>query len=218
MTSVGEGHVPNWTILLIIGSSATGKTTLAGALRQHYGGVSVLHMDDMRLAVEQITISAQHPSIHRFLSDPAIWRDAGAVRDALIATAETLEPAVAIVIANHLDQPEMGPLIIEGDSILPRTANPAYAASLPQLVARALFARVRALCVCEAEETALFAAMQARKRGFAQYTIAEQHGQARGKWLYGEYLRTEAEKYAIPVLPARSYHTTLSRALHLLNT
>jgi len=151
----GEVCVPNWTILLIIGSSATGKTTLAGALRPHYGGVSVLHMDDMRLAIEQITIPAQHPSIHRFLSDPTIWRDAGAVRDALIATAETLEPAIAIVIANHLDQPEMGPLIIEGDSVLPRAANPAYAASLPQLAARALTEKVRALCVYEAEEAVL---------------------------------------------------------------
>ena len=136
--------------------------------------------------------------------------------DALIASAETLEPALAVVVAHHLDQPEMGPVIIEGDSVLPRTANPASAASLPQLAGRSLSGRVRAICVCEADEDALFAAMEARQRGFAQYMREEQWGQAHGKWQYSEWLRAEAVRYDVPTLAARPYDTVVARALRLL--
>jgi len=195
---------PTWTVLLIVGSSGTGKTTLAQALGRHYG-ISVLHGDDLRLAVERTTTPAHHPVLHRFLTDTAIWQRADAVRDALIAVAHALEPAFAVVIENHCDQPEMGPVIIEGDSIPPRLTQVAVAG------------HVRALCLHEADEGALFGAMQVRGRGFAQYTLGEQCVQARGKWLHGEWLRDEATQYDVPVLAARPYGTALARALRVLN-
>jgi len=196
---------PTWTVLLIAGSSGTGKTTLARALGQHYG-VSVLHGDDLRLAVERTTTPVHHPTLHRFLTDTAIWQHADAVRDTLIAVTHTLEPAFAVVIENHRDQPEMGPIIIEGDSIL------------PWLTHTPVVGQVRALCLHEADEDALFDAMQLRGRGFAQYTPQEQRVQARGKWLHGEWLRDEATHYGVPVLAARPYNSALARALRVLNS
>ena len=52
--------LPTWSVLLVGGSSATGKTTATRALAHHYG-VSVLQTDDVRMALQQMTTPAQHP-------------------------------------------------------------------------------------------------------------------------------------------------------------
>lgn len=61
--------------------------------------------------MERVTPPAQHSALHRFLTDAAIRRNAEGVRDGNQSIAHALEPAIAVVIENHLDQPEMGPLI-----------------------------------------------------------------------------------------------------------
>lgn len=207
--------MPDWTILLIGGSSATGKTTLARALAQAYG-VSGLLIDDIRMAIQQIATPAQHPTLHRFLSDHTIWSDADAICDAQIAIAEALEPAIAMVMAHHLVVAGVGPVIIEGDSILPRLVSLTYAATLPQLQGVSLAGRVRGLLLTEPEEIAILAAMHGRGRGFDQHPEIEQQSQAHGSWLYGSWLRAEAERYSTPVLPARPYDTVMTRALEAI--
>jgi hypothetical protein len=55
-----EPNLPEWTVLLIGGSSAVGKTIAAKALAQHFQ-VSLLLVDDIRLALQQVTLPNQQP-------------------------------------------------------------------------------------------------------------------------------------------------------------
>lgn len=214
-----EARLP-WQVVLIGGSSGTGKTILARALARHYGA-HLLHMDDLRLAAEHLIAPAQNPALHCINTDPAVWASGEAFRDALVATYEAFEPAVAVVIANHIAQRgEFDPTIIEGDGILPRLGNSQYTAHSPHIApisAADLAANVRTLVLHEPEEAGISAAMHARGRGFALRPPAEQRVQVRGSWLYGEWLRAEAERYGVPVLSSRPHDTQFARALALLD-
>ncbi len=211
---------PPWQVLLIGGSSGTGKTTLARSLARHYG-VPWLALDDVRLAIQHTTTPAQHPILHRFLTDQAPYETAKAYRDALIAVAEAMAPAVAVVIANHLSQHrEFDPCIIEGDGIVPWLAVPERAVQSPHIapVTAAIHtAHVRTFFVHEPDEEGIYRAMAARGRGFDQHDTNQQRPVVRGSWLYGEWLRAEAERYGLPVLSSRPYETSLTRALALLD-
>jgi 2-phosphoglycerate kinase len=50
-------------VLLLGGASGVGKTVLAHKLARHYG-VSLLLVDDVRLAIQQVTTPEQHPALH----------------------------------------------------------------------------------------------------------------------------------------------------------
>lgn len=217
--AAGETRPP-WQVLLIGGSSGTGKTTLARALARHYG-VPWLAVDDLRLAIQHVTTPAQHPVLHRFFTDEALYEDADAYRDALIAVAEAMAPAVAVVIANHLSQHrEFDPCIIEGDGIVPWLAVPERAAHSPHLapVTAAMHAaQVRAFFVHELDEEGIRGAITGRTRGADIGFTEAQRATVRGSWLYGEWLRAEAERFGLPVLSSRPHDTLLARALALLD-
>ncbi len=68
----------DWKVLLIGGSSAIGKTTIARSLG-HRLGVSVIPADDIRLAIQQMISPAQQPALHYFYGSWALlmhpkWR------------------------------------------------------------------------------------------------------------------------------------------------
>ncbi len=114
-----ERHLPPWRVLLIGGASGAGKTVLAHNLARHYG-VSLLLVDDARLALQQITTPEQQPALHYFLTRPDVWRQP---EDELLAgfvgVADALAPALGVIVAHHLVVAGAGPLIVEGDGIAP---------------------------------------------------------------------------------------------------
>ncbi len=55
----------DWRVLLIGGSSAIGKTTVARDLGRRLG-VSVIPADDIRLAVQQLIPLERSPTLHYF--------------------------------------------------------------------------------------------------------------------------------------------------------
>ena len=94
-----------WKVLLIGGSSATGKSTAATAIAQRMG-IECIHLDDLRLMLEQMTTPDQQPVLH-FLLQPqnATIVDqltAQDLRDNLIGVARVMSKAIQIVIANHV--------------------------------------------------------------------------------------------------------------------
>jgi 2-phosphoglycerate kinase len=55
-----------WQVLLIGGSSGVGKTHVARQLAHHLS-ISLLLVDDVRLALQQATTPISHPALHAFL-------------------------------------------------------------------------------------------------------------------------------------------------------
>lgn len=205
---------PPWSVLLLGGSSGTGKSTLAPLIARHYG-LSWLEADDFRLALQRATTPATHPLLHFFLTDDLAIRpdfrqlSAEAFRDGLIAVAEVVSRALELVVANHVGQARS--VVLEGDGILPAMA------------ARRIFSgmdignAVRAIFLIEPDLEALVANMRKRTSA-ASVPNAARRNEARASWLYGLWLRQEGLRYGLPVLDVRPYETLLSRALRVLST
>jgi hypothetical protein len=202
---------PPWRVLLIGGASGVGKTILAQALARHYG-VSLLLADDVRLALQQVTTPEQQPALHYFLTTPDVW---GHPEDDLLAgfvgVAMALAPALGVIAAHHLVVDGAGPLIIEGDGIAPSLVGE-RSPVLPHIPNASLLSGVRALFVDEPDEEMIFANMLARGRGFERMPPEDQRANAHAAWLYGRWLRDEAEKRRTLVLPARPLEALFERA------
>lgn len=206
---------PPWRVLLLGGASGVGKTVLAHKLARHYG-VSLLLVDDVRLAIQQVTTPEQHPALHYFLTTPDVWRQP---EDDLLAgftgVANALAPALGVIVAHHLIVEGAGPLIIEGDGVAPSLVGE-QSPLLPHILDATLMRDVRALFVDEPDENVIFANMLARRRSFERMPPEEQGANAHAAWLYGRWLREQAEKHHAPVIPARSWETLFERTLALL--
>jgi 2-phosphoglycerate kinase len=198
-----------WRVLLLGGSSGTGKSTLAPQIARHFG-ISWLEADDIRLAMQRVTTPATHPGLHFFLTENLEVRpdfrqlSPEAFRDGLIGVGEVVSHALELVVTNHVAQAR--PVVLEGDGILPAMA------------ARRVFAgldvgdAVRALFLIESDPEALLVSIRERTRAGALPDAALRHD-ARASWRYGLWLREEALRRGLPVLEVRPYETLLARTL-----
>jgi 2-phosphoglycerate kinase len=148
-------------VLLLGGSSGTGKSTLAPQIARHYG-IPWLEADDFRLAMQRATTLASHPALHFFLTDnmaihPDFWTlSPEAFLDGLIAVGEVVSQALEIVVANHVGQGR--PVVLEGDGILPALAGRRVFSGMD--VGNA----VRGVFLIEPDPEALLANMRTRAR------------------------------------------------------
>jgi hypothetical protein len=203
----------DWRVLLIGGNSGSGKTVVAQELARRFG-VSVLLVDDVRLAIQQVTTPAQLPDLHIFLSDQqAALRTSELMRDGLIAVGRAIAPALKIIVAHHVVVAGAGPIIIEGDGILPELASQHQYEELKHFWGLQTGREVRAVLLFEPDEDIIFQNMRARDRGFQDLTPDEQRTIARGSWLYGQWLRQEALAHGLPAVPARPWETLVERVL-----
>jgi 2-phosphoglycerate kinase len=207
-----------WKVLLIGGSSGTGKTMVAQQVARRFGA-SVLQADDIRLALQRITTPVQQPALHYFVEDRLVWqRPAEALVEGWAGVANVVSRALEIVIANHIADAQAGAVVIEGDGILPSMAAQDQFAGLKQLEGLGVRDLVRSVFLFEPEEQALFANMRERRRGFRDRALAEQHTQVRGSWLYGQWLRQAAQGYNLPVLTSRPWSTLVERVLAVIES
>ena len=93
-----------WRILIVGGSSGTGKTQVAGVLARLLG-TSVVQADDLRLALQAITTEETHPDLHRYIGrrSAATFRSPDSVLEGHVRVAEAIEPAVRVVMSHHID-------------------------------------------------------------------------------------------------------------------
>lgn len=198
---------PEWKVLLLGGSSSVGKTTVARQIGLHLG-ISWLQVDDFRLAFQRsrVTLPEQTEALYFFEETADVWAlPPEDLRDRFVAVGQVLEPALEIVIGNHVDT--NAPIVIEGDGILPSLCL------RPPVQARADNGQVKAVFLIEPDEDAMFHNMLERNRGIASQTEAELRKEARAKWLYGQWLADEARRYGLPVLVARPWSMLLERIL-----
>ena len=70
-----------WRVLLIDGSSGTGKATIAQEIARRLS-TSLLLVDDVRLALEEATTRAEQPELHAFRDYRRDqWRNSESIRD-----------------------------------------------------------------------------------------------------------------------------------------
>lgn len=194
------------------GSSGIGKTRLARALGTHME-TPWLQVDDLRLALQYShVILPQHTEDLYFFADTKqIWqRPAEQLLAGLIATSEVLSPAIEIVIANHIDT--AAPLIVEGDNILPSLLE------RPLLRQYVLAGLLQVVFLVESQEAVIQANIEGRARGTTLQSTQELQTEARTKWLYGQWLSTEAQRLNIPIVEARPWVTLVDRVTSTLLT
>jgi 2-phosphoglycerate kinase len=185
-------------VLLIAGSSGTGKSIAAQSIARQRGG-SVLMADDVRIALQAVTTPDVFPSLHTFLAPGnKAYESAEKFRDGLIRVGEAVAPALLAIISHHLVVIDAGVVIIEGDAILPRLVLP-------------LSKQLRAVCVVEADAERLLANLRTRERGFPQMPIGRQKAIAKGSEYYGRHLAAEAARMHWPVVASRPFESLAAR-------
>jgi 2-phosphoglycerate kinase len=203
MANVADRAHPAWTVLLIGGASGTGKTRLSYPLARRFG-VPIVEVDDIVEALQVMTTPDQQPALHYWATHPAAARlPPEAILRIHLAVVEALAPALAAVIANHLETDT--PVIVEGDYL-----TPAFAANERFREERA-DGRVAAVFLDEPDEVQLVANFSGREAG-----AGEQRGRARVSALYGEWLAAEAARHGVLMIPTRPWSSLQRRVLAVI--
>jgi 2-phosphoglycerate kinase len=194
----------SWKVLLIGGPSGAGKTVVARQLGQRLG-ISWMQVDDLRLALlrSQVRLPEHTDALYFFQDHQAGQLSPEQFREGLIAVGQVMLPAIEVVVENHVDTD--APTIIEGDAILPSLV------ARPEVRKRMQNGQVQAVFLVEPEEQIILSNMLTRGRGIDQYTEAEARTEARAKWLYGQWLTQEAQRFGLPVLKPRPWETLIER-------
>ena len=109
----------NGTVLLIGGQSGIGKSRVARQIGLNLG-FPWLEVDDLRLAFQysRVALPQRTEDLYFFIDTPHVWLlNPEQLCNGLIPTGEVMSPVIEIVVANHCDN--AGPIIIEGDGIIP---------------------------------------------------------------------------------------------------
>ncbi len=210
-----QGEQPGWRVLLIGGSTGVGKTGVARTIARHLG-ISVLLVDDIRMALQQLTMPGEQPELHSFLAHPNIWQKSPEhLCDGFIAVGKVLSQPLAVNIAHHIFVRGTGPIIIEGDGIVPALAAQKAFPTMHFAPAQ-VNGEVRAVFLVEPDESVLMYNMLLRGRGFAEMGAREQQTLVRASWLYGQWLRRQADYYDLPVVEPRPWESLTERVIQAL--
>ncbi len=112
----------DWKLLLIGGSSATGKSYLARQLAGHYH-TTVTEIDDLRIALQQQLSPSVNPDLFFFLDNPEYLNNyqTNELINNLIKVGNFIYPSLKALIEKHIACNE--PIIFEGDGIIPNLIN-----------------------------------------------------------------------------------------------
>ena len=205
---------PGWKVLLIGGSAGVGKTSVARTLAQRFG-TSVLLTDDLRLALQEMTTPEQQPALHAFSNERQVRKmTPEQMRDALVAVANAMQPALRTVCAYHTFVIDAEPIIIEGENVVPQVAADRRFRGLKTFGdANAGPDDLRAVFLYEPDEQTLLGTMREHNPRFRDLPKREQERMARANWLYGLWLKEEAERLKLPALTVRPWTTLVERVI-----
>ena len=201
----------DWRVLLIGGNSGAGKTYLAQELVRKWD-IPFLMVDDVRMALQKVTTADQQPDLHVFLKYlPEQWKNPeGIFRDWLRVGTAMVKPLCA-VMAHHILVESSGPIILEGDGILPTLTKPGTFDEIAGIKTVNLTQKVRAVFLIEENVDEILKNMQSRNRGPIESGKETQLSFAQASQQYGQWLLQEAERMQIPILPTRPKETIVER-------
>ncbi|MYW94550.1 hypothetical protein G3I59_29145 [Amycolatopsis rubida] len=171
------------TVYAIGGSSSVGKTTVVEYLAARHDIADVIHVDDLR--THDVTTHPAHSWLHS---------DAELLGTLLASTAR-----VQFALAAQLDRlgKHRDHVIVEGEGVQPDLMH-----RYPHLDCRVVY-------LIESEERVLLTTLATRpgNRRFLALSPREQRGVVRMNYLYGQWLRAEAERYRQPWLASQPWTT-----------
>jgi 2-phosphoglycerate kinase len=204
MSAIPSRSHPDWTVLLIGGPSGSGKTRLSYPLARRFA-VPIVEVDDIVEALQAMTTPDQQPALHHWATHPEAHRlPPQGILELHLALAEALEPALAAVVANHLETDT--PVVLEGDYLIPPFA------------ARTSFGGIRAdgrvasLFLHEPDEARIVTNFSGREPA-----DGEQRLRARVSVLFGDWLVAEAARHGTAVIRPRPWSSLERRVLAVLD-
>ncbi len=190
--------------MLIGGPSGTGKTRLSYPLARRFGA-PIVEVDDIVEALMAMTTPEQQPALHHWATHPEAARlPPEGILQLHLAVTEALEPALAGVIANHLETNT--PVVIEGDYLVPSFAARTSFRGIPAN------GRVASVFLHEPDEAQLVANYAGREPA-----DGEQRLRARVSALFGEWIAAEAALHGAPVIGPRPWSSLERRVLAVLD-
>jgi len=189
---------PEWRVLLLGGTTASGKSTTGRLLSQALG-IPCLSADSVWRAVLALTTAETHPTLYQWPRPEVVPDDPEHLLKVHIGEAETMTPALEAFI--NWEMKEGNRFIFQGAWISPELAARRCATS----------DEVRAVFIDEALETDIMTSML--ERSGRTEPDARQLIVARVGWLYGNWIREHAEKHGIPLVAARPRETLVGRII-----
>jgi hypothetical protein len=180
-------------VYLLGGSSSVGKTTAAAAVAERLGAV--------HLQLDSIARASADPRVHRFEAGvDALWSlPATHLCDLLMQKGDALAAPLHALIGQCLSDEKV--TLVEGEGIHPGLAW-RHAGDL-----------VRFAFLVEPEEAVLFQTLAARSARFRALPQAHQRTVAATNWLYGCWLRRQAQQFGQPWVEFRPWATLPDRLI-----
>jgi 2-phosphoglycerate kinase len=192
-----------WQVLLLGGPSGVGKTAVSYRLAQYFR-IGITEVDDFQVLLECMTTPEQQPVLHFWRTHPTPDQlSATEIMEQGLLVRQVMAQGLEAVIANHLEAHT--PIVLEGDFIAPALAAQPSFAGLPNN------GQVRAIFLSEADEQQLLTNFLQREPESGPQTT-----RAHVSWLYGQWLKQEAERYGLPIIPARPWDTVFERIIAAL--
>ena len=185
----------NWTVYLIGGSSATGKSILARRLAEHYK-ISLTEVDDIRIALQEVLDKTSYPDLFTFLVNPNYLKDSD-IQDLvqkLLDVGKEIWKPLNTLIDKHIACNE--PVIFEGDGII------------PALLAQRNQDKVKAIFLYDDRES-LKAKELKRNGGNGSQDMADR--QAEFSFAFGQELKRQAEESGFRAIKASPVETLFER-------
>jgi 2-phosphoglycerate kinase len=216
MQKQGPDDKPGWRVLLIGGNPGAGKTAIARTLARQMG-VSLLQVDDILMALQEGTQPGEQPDLHFFEITPHVWQKSPeTLCQSLVALANALVRPLAANIAHHVFGRGSGPLIIEGSGILPALAAQKTFPTL-HFSATPVTHEVRSVFLVELDELTLTRHLAApTNRNNTEFGAREQQNLVQASWLYGQWLKRQADHYDLPLIDPRPHENVIERILQAI--
>ena len=195
----------SWRVLLIGGSSGTGKTRIREQIGKSLG-LPWMQVDDLRMALQHsdVRLPARTDDLYYFVRTPEVWqRSPQELCNGLIGVGRVMQVPLEMVIDHHVGL--NFPIVIEGDGILPSILSRPLVTGLAPLV--------RAVFIVEPDEAVLSRNIAERGRHVAAPSAGGLMRETRTSWLFGQSLAQSAMQFGLPVVCPQPWETLGDRVL-----
>ncbi|MEO8456812.1 MAG: hypothetical protein ABI559_03265 [Chloroflexota bacterium] len=195
---MAEGVARPWRVLLLGGTTAVGKSTIAPQVAKALG-FTLISADSIWRAITSITTAQTHPVLFQWPRPEVVPDDPSHLLQVHIEEAAAITPALDAFLTWEMK--EGNRFVMQGAWLTPEFAARKCAAS----------PKVRAVFIDEPEENAIMSSILERSKR----TEPDARQQIVGKvaWLYGNWLCKQAQQHGVPQVGRNPKETLADRII-----